>query len=126
MNVPQDLKYVETHEWVKEDAELFLCGITDYAQSELSDVVFVELPEIGKTVKKGDTLCIVESVKAASDIYAPISGEVVVVNDELTNTPETVNSDPFGKGWFCKIKPADTSEVASLLTADAYQAQLKG
>ena len=126
MNVPENLKYAESHEWLKEESDAFTCGITDYAQEELSDVVFVELPEIGKEVKKGETLCVVESVKAASDIYAPISGVVTAVNDLLGDAPEKVNADPYGEGWICKIDASDKSELDQLLNADSYQAQIVG
>lgn len=121
MNVPSDLQYTATHEWVKKTAAGYECGITDYAQKELSDVVFVELPEIGKQVKKGETLCVVESVKAASDIYAPLSGEVVAANDAVAASPESVNSDPYGTGAICTVKPSNPSELDELMNADAYK-----
>lgn len=124
MGCPDDLKYTETHEWVKQDGNVVTVGITDYAQEELTDIVFVELPEIGKEVSQKGTLCIVESVKAASDIYAAVSGKVIEVNNTLTDAPEKVNSDPYGEGWMCKIEMSDSSELDSLLTSENYQMQI--
>lgn len=124
MNVPTELRYLESHEWIQAKGDALRCGITDYAQQELSDVVFVELPEIGKKIKKGDTLCVVESVKAASDIYAPVSGVVKSVNDQLNTSPELINKDAYGEGWICTLEPSDPAEVDSLLTADAYSSQI--
>ena len=115
---------LHSHEWVKADADGYVCGITDYAQKELSDIVFVELPEIGMTIKKGATLCVVESVKAASDIYAPISGTVAKVNESLSGEPEKVNNDPYVEGWLCAITPSDVSELDQLLDADAYKSHI--
>lgn len=116
-----DLKYSKDHEWVRVEGDVAVVGISDYAQEQLGDVVFVELPEIGKAVKKDEEAAVVESVKAASEIYAPISGEVVEVNDALADAPETVNSDPTGAGWFMKIRIGDPSEIASLMDEAAYQ-----
>jgi len=125
MSVPTTLQYTETHEWVKKEGACYLCGITDYAQKELSDIVFVELPPIGKHVKKGETLCVVESVKAASDIYAPISGTVKEVNGVLSQSPEKVNADPYGS-WLCKLEPSNPAELSSLLAAAGYTAHIGG
>jgi glycine cleavage system H protein len=124
MNVPDSLRYTPAHEWVSLDGDTATVGITDHAQEELSDVVFVELPEIGKSVTAGDAVAVVESVKAASDIYAPVAGEVTEVNDEAAGEPGLVNSDPYGKGWIYKLKVSDAGEVEGLLDAAAYQAQL--
>lgn len=124
MKVAHELLYTPTHEWIKQEDEGIVCGITDHAQSELSDIVFVELPERGKTVAKGATLCVVESVKAASDIYAPISGTIIKVNDALSGAPETLNSDPYGEGWICVIEPSDKGELKDLLSAEQYKAKL--
>ena len=119
MNVPDNLKFLESHEWINpESGEV---GISDHAQSELSDVVYVELPEVGKIVGKGDTVAVVESVKAASDIYAPVGGEVVAVNEALESAPETINSDAFGGGWLFKLRVRDEAELADLLDAEGYR-----
>jgi len=119
--VRDDLKYTETHEWVKEKNGKAVVGITDHAQSELTDIVFVELPEVGKEVKKGDELCVVESVKSVSEIYAPISGKIVDVNKKLDDSPETVNGSPYDDGWLVELEIKDPSEVASLLDAVSYK-----
>ena len=119
--IPADLKYTSTHEWLRIDADgLLTLGITDHAQHLLGDLVFVELPEISQTLQVGDDLAVVESVKAASDVYAPIQGEVVVINETLQESPEQVNSDPYGDGWIVKIKPLDEDEVVELLDAKGY------
>jgi len=124
-NIPADLKYASTHEWVRDEGDgTFTIGITEHAQDLLGDMVFVELPDVGDKVETGDDIAVAESVKAASDIYAPISGEVVAVNEELEDSPETVNNDPFGDGWLFKIKADDSSELQNLLDADAYEATL--
>ncbi len=121
MNVPDNLKYMESHEWVNatEDGTATV-GVSDHAQAELTDVVYLELPAVGKTVAKGDPIAVIESVKAANDIYSPVSGEVIESNEALENEPELVNSDPFGAGWMFKIKLSDSSELESLMGADAY------
>lgn len=122
-NVPNELKYVASHEWIREEGEgVVVVGITDHAQDLLGDVVFVELPDVGAEMSAGDDAGVVESVKAASDIYAPLSGEVVAVNEDLEDAPEMVNSDPYGDGWFFKIKLSDTAEFEDLLDADGYAA----
>ncbi len=120
-NIPSELKYVASHEWIRVEGDgTVTIGVTDHAQDLLGDVVFVELPEVGAEVASGDDAGVVESVKAASDIYAPLSGEVVAVNEELEDSPELVNSDPYGDGWFFRLKLTDDSELADLLDADAY------
>ncbi len=121
-NVPAELKYTESHEWVKLDGDVATIGITDYAQAALGDLVFVELPAKGKQVKLGDSFVVVESVKAASEVYAPIAGEVTEINDALSATPELINSAPYDGGWICKIKVSDKGELAKLLDAVKYGA----
>jgi glycine cleavage system H protein len=121
MNVPDDLRYANTHEWLRADGTV---GITDHAQHELTDVVFVDLPTVGKEVKAGEVACVVESVKAASDIYAPVSGKIVAVNSEVSGNPALVNTDPYGKGWLFKIESSNTSERGALKDAAGYRAQI--
>jgi len=120
MATPQDLFYAKTHEWVSLDEGIATVGITDFAQSQLSDLTFVELPEVGDELKAGDEVAVVESVKAAADIYAPVAGEVVGINSELEDAPELINKDAFGAGWLFKLKMADESEVDNMLDADSY------
>jgi glycine cleavage system H protein len=120
--VPQDLRYTKEHEWVRVDGEMATIGITDYAAEQLGDVVFVELPEIGRTVAQSAAIGVIESVKAVSDLFAPVAGDVVESNAELTGAPELLNSDPYGKGWMLRIKVADAGQVAGLLDAAAYEA----
>lgn len=122
MDYPEDLKYTEEHEWVLVEDDVVTVGITDFAQDALGDVVFVELPDDGSAAEAGKSFGVVESVKAVSDIYAPVTGEVVEVNEELPDTPELVNTSPYEDGWMVKIKLADTSELDGLLNADAYKA----
>lgn len=120
-NIPEDLKYTKTHEWVKQDADgLLVVGISDHAQGLLGDMVFIELPEIGTSYNSGDDCAVVESVKAASDVYCPVSGEVVEVNETVVDAPETVNQDPYGDGWLFKLQPVDAGEVEDLLNAESY------
>ncbi len=121
MKVPEELKYRETHEWVRIEDGVATVGITDYAQEELGDVVYVELPEVGRAVRGGEAVAVIESVKTASDIYAPLSGEVVAVNEALADHPEKVNEDPYGEGWIFKLRIADPAEVEALLDAEAYR-----
>lgn len=124
-NIPADLKYVASHEWLKlEDDGIITVGITDHAQDLLGDVVFVELPEVGREVSADEEIAVVESVKAASDVYAPIAGEIVEINDELVDNPELANEDPYGKAWFFKIKPANVADYDDLLSAEEYQSAL--
>jgi len=124
MNVPDDLKYTESHEWLRLDASSACIGITDHAQAELTDVVYVELPTVGETVRAGQPVAVVESVKAASDIYAPISGTIVDINPALESDPALVNTDPFGKGWLFSISVDDADELEQLMTPDAYREQI--
>jgi glycine cleavage system H protein len=118
-------RYTKEHEYIRVEGDTGVVGITDYAQEQLGDVVYVELPEIGKAMSRGDEAAVVESVKAASEIYAPVSGEVVAVNTELQGAPGTVNEDPAGKGWFLKLRIADPGEVDGLMTEAQYQDFLK-
>ena len=122
MNVPEDRRYTEEHEWVlvAEDGKVRM-GITDYAQDALGDVVYVELPTVGKTVNKGDPIAEVESTKSVADVYAPVAGAISAVNEALSSEPELVNSDPFGAGWFVEVEISDASGLDSLLDATAYQ-----
>jgi glycine cleavage system H protein len=121
-NIPADLKYLESHEWARVESDgTVTVGISDHAQGALGDLVFVEVPEVGKTLNKGDAAAVVESVKAASDVYSPVSGEVVAANDALSGSPELVNSDPYGAGWLFKVKPSNGSELEQLLDAKAYE-----
>lgn len=124
-NVPTELKYASSHEWLQDmgDDE-YVVGITEHAQQLLGDMVFVDLPEVGTLVSAGDECAVAESVKAASDIYAPISGEIIAINDELESSPELVNSDPYSDGWLFRIKASDPTEVDGLLDADAYQSSI--
>lgn len=121
---PSELRYAASHEWARlEEDGTVTVGITDHAQDALGDVVFVELPEVGSTLAASDEAGVVESVKAASDIYAPVAGEVIAINEVLEDAPETVNSDPYNDGWFFRLQPSDTSELDALLSAEDYQAQ---
>jgi glycine cleavage system H protein len=117
--------YQDSHEWIRIEGDEGTIGISDYAQSELNDVVYVELPEVGDTLEKGDEFGSVESVKASSELYMPASGEVIAINDELEDSPELVNEDAFGKGWMIRIRLMDANEVQDLLDADAYRAQVE-
>lgn len=123
-NTPSDLKYATSHEWVRLDGDIVTVGITDHAQEALGDLVFVELPEVGDEVGAGDEAGVVESVKAASDIYAPVSGEVVEINAALEDMPELINTDPYGEGWMYKIKVTAIDELDDLLSADEYDSQV--
>ena len=125
-NIPSDLKYTKSHEWVRVAGNTATIGITDHAQQELTDIVFVELPEAGRQVKAGDACAVVESVKTASDIYAPVSGEIMETNKSVVDEPALTNSEPYDKGWFFKIKLSNPDEVKSLLSAQQYQAQVGG
>lgn len=118
--------YTEEHEWIRIEGDVGTVGITDYAQQQLGDVVFVELPDVGRQVQKGKDMAVVESVKAASEVYAPVSGEVVDVNSALVGEPATVNADATGAGWFCKIKLSDRAELQGLMDAGAYQKFIEG
>ena len=121
---PNELKYASSHEWARLEEDGTVCvGISDHAQEALGDVVFVELPEVGTVLAAGDDAGVVESVKAASDIYAPVGGEVIGINEQLEDEPEMVNSDPYNDGWFFKLRPSDTNELEALLSAGDYQQQ---
>ena len=120
INIPDDLKYTETSEWVKVENGKGRIGITDYAQKELTDIVFVELPEMNRAAKQGEQIAVVESVKAISDVFSPVSGKVVEINSILEDSPELINSDPYGYGWIFKIEAKDMAELDNLMTAKAY------
>jgi len=124
MNTPTDLRYASSHEWVRLVGDIATVGISDHAQEELTDVVFVELPAMGRAVDAGDPTAVVESVKAASDIYAPVGGEIVEVNPDVEADPSLVNTDPYGKGWIFKLKVKDATHVSKLMDAAAYEAQI--
>ena len=124
MNIPTDLRYKTSHEWVRLDGDIATVGITDHAQAELTDVVFVELPAVGRKVDAGDPTAVVESVKAASDIYAPLSGEITEGNPDVEADPALVNTDPYGKGWIFKMRLADPASVSQLMDAAAYAAMI--
>ena len=126
MNIPDDLRYSTDHEWAKLEDGKVRIGITDYAQDALGDVVYVDVPEVGRTVKVNDTFSEVESTKSVSDIFAPIAGTIVEVNEALADAPERLNEDPYGEGWICLIEPSDASELDALLDADAYRALTEG
>ena len=124
-NIPADLKYASTHEWVRDEGDgTFTVGISEHAQELLGDMVFVELPDVGDKVATGDDIAVAESGKAASDIYAPMTGEVVAVNEDLEDAPETVNNDPYGDGWLFRIKADDSGELDNLLDANTYEASI--
>ncbi len=120
MNIPADLKYTKDHEWAKIEGDIAVIGITDYAQGELGDIMYVELPAVGTVVEQGNSFGSIEAVKAASDLFAPLSGEIVEVNENLNDEPEAVNSDPYGEGWIVKIKMNNTEEVDALLSEEEY------
>lgn len=124
MNVPADLRYQKSHEWARLEGDVVTVGITDHAQEELTDVVFVELPAVGRNVDPGDPTAVVESVKAASDIYSPVGGEVVEVNPDVEADPSLVNTDPYGKGWIFKLRAKNPADLDGLMDAAAYQAQI--
>ncbi len=124
MQYPDDLKYSENHEWARVEGDRVRMGISDYAQDALGDVVYVEVPEVGAEVGRGDAFAEVESTKSVSDVYAPVSGRVVEVNPALEDTPELVNSDPYGEGWFALIEATDVTELEALMDAAAYRATL--
>ncbi|MEM8953802.1 MAG: glycine cleavage system protein GcvH [Verrucomicrobiota bacterium] len=121
MNIPSDLKYAESHEWLAEDPDAARVGITDHAQSELSDVVYVELPEVGRRVSAKESVAVVESVKAASDIYSPAPGEIVEVNDKVEQDPSLINTDPYGEGWLFKLKMEEGTDLAGLFDGSGYE-----
>lgn len=122
----KDLKFTKEHEWVKTEGEIAIIGISEYAQKELGDVVYVELPAVGDSIEKGDACANIESVKAVSDIYSPVTGEIVEVNELLGDKPETINKDPYGDGWVFKLRMDDSGELDNLMNAAAYEEYLKG
>lgn len=124
MNIPDDLQYTKTHEWIRQEDDEIVVGITDFAQAQLSDLTYVELPAIGDQVSVGDEIAVLESVKAASDIYAPVAGIVTGINDLLQDSPELLNADPYGEGWLFKLRPQDMADLDELLEADQYEATL--
>jgi glycine cleavage system H protein len=125
MNIPQNLKYTNEHEWIRMEGDIAYVGITDYAQEQLGDIVFVDIPTVGESHEAGEVFGTIEVVKTISDIFMPISGEVMEQNDALADTPELVNNDPYGEGWLIKIKPAAGADTSALLDADAYMALIK-
>jgi glycine cleavage system H protein len=125
-NVPAELKYAKSHEWVRVENGVATVGITDHAQHELTDIVFAEVPAVGRKLSAGEACAVVESVKTASDIYAPVAGEVVASNDAIAKDPALINSDPYGKGWFFKVKLASPDDLGRLLDAAAYTQQIGG
>jgi len=125
MQAPDDLKYTESHEWIRSEGEIATVGITDFAQDSLGDIVFLELPEPGTVFQRGETVGVVESVKTVSDILAPVSGEIREVNSSLGTHPESVNKDPYGEGWLFKISPANADEMTSLLSSSDYKAKVE-
>jgi len=125
-NVPSDLKYTKSHEWLRVSGDTGTVGITDHAQHELTDIVFVELPALGRKVKANEACAVVESVKTASDIYSPVSGEIIEINPAVVDNPGLVNGEPHTAGWFFKIKLSNPAEVNSMLTPEAYKAQING
>jgi glycine cleavage system H protein len=126
MKLDRKARYAETHEWARKDGDTIVCGISDHAQEKLSDIVYVELPEVGEQIDRGDNFGVVESVKAASDLYMPMSGEIVAVNEELADSPEIINDDPFGEGWMIKFKPSDPDEWTDLLSPEEYEDSAAG
>ena len=122
---PEDLKYMESHEWARREDDIAVIGITFYAQQEIQDVVYVELPEVGTIVEQHKEFGVIESVKSAFDLYAPVSGEVIEINEDLEDAPELVNEDPYGKGWMIKIKMTNPDELNNLMTAEEYQATIE-
>jgi glycine cleavage system H protein len=126
MKLDRKARYAETHEWARKEGDTIVCGISDHAQEKLSDIVYVELPEVGEQIDRGDNFGVVESVKAASDLYMPMSGEIVAVNEELADSPEIINDDPFGEGWMIKFKPSDLDEWTDLLSPEEYEDSAAG
>ena len=126
LNLPDDVRYAESHEWAKSEGDKVRVGISDYAQDQLGDIVFVELPEVGDSLDKGEEFGTVESVKAVSELYMPVDGEIIAVNSELEDNPEWVNNTPYADGWMIEIKPDDPSAIDGLLTREGYLEKLKG
>lgn len=125
MELPDNLKYLKSHEWVRQDGDTWVVGITDFAQDQLGDVVFVELPEAGASVTEGEGVAVIESVKTASDIYAPFDGEIVEVNAELDNAPDLINEEPYGDGWLFRIRPGTSVSEENLLSASEYEQSIE-
>lgn len=121
MNFPQNLKYTNEHEWIRLEGDIAYVGITDYAQDQLGDIVFVDIPAVGETLETGETFGTIEVVKTISDLFLPVGGEILEINEALEENPELVNQDPYGKGWLIKLKPTDVNEIAGLLDAEAYK-----
>jgi len=121
MNIPESLHYTDQHEWIKVDGQVGTIGVTDFAQNSLSDITYVELPQAGKVVNQGDELAAIESCKAVASLYAPITGSVIEVNDDLESDPGLINTDPYGKGWICKLKIEDDLQLSGLLSAEQYK-----
>jgi glycine cleavage system H protein len=126
MKLDPNARYAESHEWARKAGDLIVCGITDHAQEELSDVVYVEFPEVGDSFAKGEAFGVIESVKAASDLYMPMGGEIVELNATLEDSPEVVNEDPYGEGWMIKFKPSDPSQWDGLLSPEEYESSVAG
>lgn len=126
MNFPQNLKYTNEHEWIRVEGEFAYVGITDYAQEQLGDIVFVDVPTVGESLEAGETFGTIEVVKTISDLFLPVAGEVIEQNESLEENPELVNKDPYGEGWLIKMKPADIKDVEDLLDAEAYKAVING
>jgi len=124
MNIKENLKYAKTHEWVRVDGEYAYIGISDFAQSELGDIVYVDVPTVGENLSKGDVFGTIEAVKTVSDVYLPISGEVIEFNEALATNPELINKDPYGEGWIVKVKMTNPAEIDNLLSADDYKAAI--
>jgi len=125
MEFPEELKYIKTHQWIRAEGKIGTTGITDYAQDQLGEVVFVDLPEVGTSVKKEEVFGTIESVKAVSDLYSPVDGEVKEINEELDDNPKLMNEDPYGKGWMIKVEMTDPAQLGDLLSAKDYQDTLK-
>lgn len=125
MKLDENARYQDTHEWARREGDLIVCGITDHAQDSLSDVVYLELPEVGASLKKGDLFGVIESVKAASDLYMPMGGTIVEINEDLEDEPEVVNDDPYGAGWMIKFEPDEPGEWDDLLTGEGYEAAVE-
>lgn len=126
MNFPQNLKYTNEHEWIRVEGDIAYVGITDYAQEQLGDIVFVDIPAVGETLEAGETFGTIEVVKTISDLFLPVAGEVLEQNEALEETPELVNKDPYGEGWLIKIKPANVKDVEDLMDAEAYKEVING
>ena len=126
LNLPDDIRYAEDHEWARPEGDKLRVGLDDYAQDQLGDIVFVELPQVGDTFKQGEEFATVESVKAVSECYLPVAGQIIAVNTAIEESPELVNKSPYGDGWFVEVNPSDLSEMDALMTNEAYLGKLKG